>query len=148
MRVETTTITKKVLRNINRLDPVTMYLEDLAPGQGKLTIDCFGKVWTAFWGGMGNENIAKFINSADIDYLAGKLFNGEKYVIDYDEISRKIGNEVERETLVYYEDKVVNIYGADWRMDLPTTINPKYEYLCRIITAVKEAIANELMVAA
>lgn len=148
MKVTTSQITKYVLTELDKLDPVTMVLEDFGAGKGKLTIDCYGKAWTAYWGAMGSETIAEFINTADVDYLANKLSTVPSSKTDYEAISRKIGIDVDRETLILHSDKMVEAYGRDWYMDLPTTRNEEYDYLCRIVSAVKEAVRTVLAKAA
>ena len=56
------------------LDPVTAFLEDFAPGQGQLTLVCWGRAWSHYWGAMGNDySLDRFIRTASTDYLVGKL---------------------------------------------------------------------------
>lgn len=56
------------------LDPVTAFLEDFAPGRGQLTLVCWGRAWTHFWGAMGNEaTVAQFVADASTGYVVGKL---------------------------------------------------------------------------
>lgn len=150
MLITTSIIEKKILSDLSsyKLDPVTMILEDIGPGKGKLFIDCYGKAWTAYWGGMGSHTIAQFINTSDVDYLANKLTNVPNRITDYEEISRKIGHDVDRDTLAYFHEQIEENYGPDWCMDLPQTTHPDYTYLCRIVTAVKDAVSIELKEAA
>jgi len=144
MLIRKSEVTKIVLAELDRLDPVTLIMEDFGPGQGKLTIDCYGKAWTAYWGGMGDEGIVKFIHTANVDYIANKLTVIDKNVIDYDAISAKIGTEVDRDTLAFCNEDLEKHYGCDWYMDLPTTINHEYEYLCRIVSAVKDYLDSNI----
>lgn len=56
------------------LDAITLHLTDHGPGRGELTATCFGRSWTAYWGGMGaDRDVASFVASVGSDYLAGKL---------------------------------------------------------------------------
>lgn len=55
------------------LDPVTAFLEDFAPGQGQLTLVCWGRAWSHYWGAMGNCDLRGFILSCSTGYLVGKL---------------------------------------------------------------------------
>lgn len=144
MEISKKEITKLTIIDIKGLDPVNVIMEDFGPGQGKITVDCYGEAWTAYWGAMGNEGIAEFINTADVGYLAGKLSTVDESVIDYGKISQDIDSEVDRDTLAFYDDDLVSVYGSDWRMCLPTKINSEYGYLCRIVGAVKEAVASIL----
>jgi hypothetical protein len=56
------------------LDPVTAFLEDFEPGRGQLTLVCWGRAWTHFWGAMGNDlTVAEFVGKASTGYIVGKL---------------------------------------------------------------------------
>ena len=57
------------------LDPITVYIRDLAPGRGTITIACYGCAWTTGWGSMGVETVAEFVRSAHVEYLLGCLLN-------------------------------------------------------------------------
>lgn len=42
-------------------------------------MECYGKAWSAFWGGMGNQTVRQFVAECGPDYLANKLWrDGEK----------------------------------------------------------------------
>lgn len=56
------------------LDPVTAFLQDFTPGQGQLTLVCWGRAWSHYWGAMGNgSNLRRFLLDASTGYLVGKL---------------------------------------------------------------------------
>jgi hypothetical protein len=56
------------------LDPVTAFLEDFEPGRGQLTLVCWGRAWTHYWGAMGNgASLSEFLLSASSGYIVGKL---------------------------------------------------------------------------
>lgn len=56
------------------LDPVTAYLEDFQPGRGQLTVVCWGRAWTQFWGAMGNgATVAEFCRGTSTGYIVDKL---------------------------------------------------------------------------
>ena len=56
------------------LDPVTAFLEDFEPGRGQLTVVCWGRPWSYFWGAMGpSTDLRTFLLGADTDYIVGKL---------------------------------------------------------------------------
>lgn len=60
--------------NRGKLDPVRVIVENLAPGRGRIFIECFGNVWTAYWGGMGGgSTVEEFVERAPTDYLVDKL---------------------------------------------------------------------------
>jgi len=75
MKIETKTITKITLMDLDGLDPVTVILDDVGAGRGSIIITCYGKAWTAYWGGMGKDTIAEFVCSCDEHYIANKLIN-------------------------------------------------------------------------
>lgn len=56
------------------LDPITVFLQDLGPGRGRITLECYGSAWSSYFGAMGDGNtIQKFVRDAGLDYLAGKF---------------------------------------------------------------------------
>ena len=110
MKIEKSEVTKLTLTELKNLDLVNVFLEDYEHGKGKITIECYGKAWSAYWGGMGDRTISKFFCSANNGYIIGKL-DGRLRDVIYES----------------YEDEV-------------GTPNHHYVYLSRIITAVKEAI--------
>jgi hypothetical protein len=56
------------------LDPVTAFLRDFEPGRGELTLVCYGRAWTIYWGSMGNgADLRSFILHAWTGYIVGKL---------------------------------------------------------------------------
>lgn len=61
MKLETSKVTKLVLSKLERLDPITVFLEDFGrrpcpidddpnywTGLGQLTVRCYGESWTAY----------------------------------------------------------------------------------------------------
>ncbi|WP_342648774.1 hypothetical protein [Pseudomonas sp. REB1044] len=61
MNVEKSTVTKFLITGAPNLDPISVYLEDLAPCKGKITVSCFDKTLHAYWGGMWDGlTIAQF----------------------------------------------------------------------------------------
>jgi len=145
MKIEKSSITKILITDIDRLDPVSVYAEDLGPHQGKITITCYGKAWTAYWSGMGDLTISEFFVSCDEHYIANKLsdINSESFDID------AIRKDAEEKGVECWRDDPWNdyefmkdMYGpdmVDWSDKLPKKTNHEYEYLCRIIKAVQYA---------
>lgn len=86
LKVERSTVTKLVITGAPRLDPITVFLEDLAPCKGKITVSCWGKSWTAYWGGMWDgHTVAQFFCELNTSYIIGyfdqhlnpRVFNGD-----------------------------------------------------------------------
>lgn len=72
IKVERSTVTKLVITSATNLDPITVFLEDLAPCKGKITVSCWGKSWTAYWGGMWDGlSIAQFFCALNASYIIG-----------------------------------------------------------------------------
>lgn len=68
-----------VITEVPALDPITVVYRDESPGRGGIIVECYGKAWAAFWGGMGAKTVREFVASCDPDYLATKLWrDGEK----------------------------------------------------------------------
>lgn len=87
MKVSTSTVTKLTITEAPALDPINVFLEDLEPRKGRITIRCYDKAWTAYWGGMGEQTIAQFFCSCDQHYIAGNLDQGiSSTIVDGDSI--------------------------------------------------------------
>ncbi|OXX31818.1 hypothetical protein B9J90_18170 [Vibrio sp. V09_P4A23P171] len=85
MNIQHTTVTKLRITQVEDLDPIDVYLEDLEPHQGKITINCWERSWTAFWPGMGFRLISEFFRDCNNGYLIGCLApHMEKYEPDFD----------------------------------------------------------------
>lgn len=82
MKLEVSSVTKLRLTELEKLDPVTVILEDMGPGRGKIIIEHFGKSWASFWPAIGGRNIAQFFVSCNQDYLAGNLAGGIRDKVD------------------------------------------------------------------
>lgn len=142
-----------VLTGLDRLDPVTVYVTNYKPGQGKIVIECFGEAWTAYWGGMGDNTLQQFFLTCDNAYILGKMLK-ETQQTDFDAIndtahkkgfSLSVTSDVE---VAMQADEMSECFGSDWYMDLPQCQTPEYEYLGRILNAVKGAFSEELEQAA
>ncbi|MFC6299640.1 hypothetical protein GNF76_27165 [Pseudomonas sp. CCM 7893] len=77
LQVERSTVTKLVITGAPNLDPITVFLEDLAPCKGKITVSCWGKSWTAYWGGMWDGlNVGQFFCELNTSYIIGYFAQG------------------------------------------------------------------------
>ena len=80
MKAEACEVAAFRLTELDGLDPVDVYLRDLGPGKGILTISCFSSAWSSWWGGMGNDTpIRKFLAQCSPDYLTGCLLRGDLF---------------------------------------------------------------------
>ena len=165
MKVNTSTVTKIYITDADKLDPVTVYAEDVGARKGKITIECYGESWSAYWDGMGNNTIADFFCSCDEHYIAGKLSSIRADVPDYDGLADKAKSEIIKLRKELDIDKtearqlfdgadnfngdllsdneqqktMSEIFGDEWWYSIPDKPNHRYQYLCRIILAVQTA---------
>ena len=146
MKLDLSTVRKIKLTDLDRLDPVSIFLEDFGIGAGQITIYCYGEAWTSYWGGMGNDTIAEFFCGCDEHYIAKNLSQVDSEIYDIDTLRYQ----AEADGVECYRDDPWNdyefmdkMYGGDmyeWSDSLPKMPNPKYRYLCRIILAVQEGL--------
>lgn len=161
MKLETSQVTKLTLSEIEGLDPVHVYLEDVGPRHGRLTIVCWDEAWTTYWGGMGDQSLAEFLVSVNVGYIANRLSSIDRSVPAEEdpaeaaklvlvkarqkkdvtaEEARSLFDNIEFGLLSdqQVEGKMEGLIGEDWRSRIPQKANPQYTYLCRIITATQE----------
>jgi hypothetical protein len=87
MKIDRSKVEKLTITGAKALDPITVYAEDIGPRQGKVTIECYGKSWSAYWGGCGDKGVAVFFRSCSDDYIANCLERGiEASIVDADSI--------------------------------------------------------------
>lgn len=168
MNIVEETIRRITISQVPDLDPIRVALEDIEPGKGRINIECWGTCWANYWGGMGDRTIAEFFSTCSVQYLAGKLSNIESEVFDPDKLEETLKREVIEERRKRYinndearkrfdaidcldlpeheaqlwciSDQMHEILGEEWWYSLPKKPNPDYEYLCRIIRTVQEAL--------
>ena len=169
MKVTESTVRQVEITEVQGLDQIRVMLKDLGPGQGRINIECWGKSWASFWGGMGDRTIAEFFCSCSDDYLAGNLAQSlPANIFDPDHLSdslkQTIIKERKRRWLTHEEarerfdeveetdfpetvdglwsmsETMVELLGDEWWYRLPEKPNPDYQYLCRIIKTVQQAL--------
>ncbi|MYM61617.1 hypothetical protein GTG28_20665 [Vibrio sp. OCN044] len=95
MKIAQSKVTKLYLTELDDLDPITVYLEDIEPRKGKITIECWGKSWSSYWGGMGSRTISQFFIGCNVSYLVNNLDSQmEKYEPDFDEYRKEMRQKV------------------------------------------------------
>ncbi|AWL12784.1 hypothetical protein HMF8227_02332 [Saliniradius amylolyticus] len=163
MKVERSTTLKLNISELERLDPITVFLEDLGPNKGRITIRCFDQTWSANWNAMGAASVAHFFVRCDENYLCNSLSSiPARITADDDLVRRAIKQEIQRqreadlldndtaERMCAQVDEMTmecpneallrEVFDYDWRYQLPEKDNPEYMYLCRIINAVQYAL--------
>ena len=150
----------------HRLDPISIYLEDFEHGKGQITIRCYDKTWSSFWGAMGGT-ISEFLCRTDNSYLANNFGCTSQSVADEDKshdyikkelIRKRQLREVDRHDARDMWEEIQGIEdpkswaeqngplsrlifsGEWWYLEWPQKPNPDYKYLCRIIDTVKEVL--------
>lgn len=171
MKITSALVRRIEIKEVVGLDPIRVMLEDIGPGQGRINIECWGKSWASFWGGMGDCTIAQFFCSCDEHYLAKNLASGlDSTVFDAEHLKDTLKREVIAERrkwhltqegarkqfdqieetsfpetvdgLWYISEKMVDLLGDEWWYRLPEAPNPDYQYLCRIIKTVQDALSQ------
>lgn len=56
-----------------RLDPVTVFVEQLGESKSRITVQCYAQAWTAYWGSHGDCTVEEFITSCHAEYVADNL---------------------------------------------------------------------------
>lgn len=62
----------------NKLDPISVFVQDQAAGRGRIVVTCYGNAWQAFWGAMGDRTVMEFVAQCDADYVAGNMLQGRQ----------------------------------------------------------------------
>jgi hypothetical protein len=72
MRVETSQTETLTIREAGNLDPVTVFLQDFG-GCGRITLECWGRAWSTYFGAIGNETLREFVLGAHPEYIANRM---------------------------------------------------------------------------
>ena len=161
MKIKETTVRKLLITGIDNLDPVNVFVEEYTPTSGKITMECFGKAWSYFWGSIGDRSIMEFFCSCDNHYLSRKFDpqleskiddpdmlpeHAKNYIINMRkerDIDRKQARDLyDKAEYVEMNDHnlLFEIYGDEWWCALPKQPNQKYEYLGRILDVAKAGV--------
>lgn len=171
MKVTETKVQSIEITEVERLDPIRVMAENYEPGQGRITITCYGKAWTSAWFAMGGDTVQAFFIRVSNDYLIDNFAPNMSSEVDDDndanvefikseickwrrsgEISLDKARELWGEASASHDVKqdccsgfssyaLLEILGDDaayakW----PTVPNHEYQYLERILDAVREAL--------
>ena len=172
MKITSQIIHKLLLTEIPSLDPISVYLEDIAPGKGSITISCANESWSYQWNAMGNPNITSFIASCSLDYLADKFApHLQTQILDFAPIEKQVKanilssrrhRQLPKHVARTLFDESSDLKGVSnfnefdrvWKTDfspdaaksfevqLSSLPNPKYQYLLRILSTIQSACQN------
>jgi len=165
MKIEASEVTRITIRGVEHLDPVSVFLEDFGPGQGRAVVECFGRSWAYFWPAMGNRKIIDFVIECGLDYMIKKFaphIDREIPVDSEQEMRKEMKAEIVRRRLddalskkearriweevddayetINNNDLMYNVFGDDWWEYQPTQPNHEYQYMERIMKAVKDGL--------
>lgn len=56
-----------------RLDPVRVILQDIRPGAGRITVECYGLAFASAFTSIGDRTIQKFVAGCTVPYLIEKM---------------------------------------------------------------------------
>lgn len=153
MKIRRTKTETYYITGLEKLDPVTVIVQNHKPGQGEIIIKCYNDSWTHYWGAMGENTVEEFFIGCDDDYLINKLIKSNQFETDWDKIEKNAREKGIKE--IHYgnpfterteemERMFRTLYGEDWTTELPQKISREYTYLEEIVFAVKEAFKREL----
>lgn len=81
MKVEASETRTLLITDVPRLDPVTVFLQDLGDGRGRLVVECYGKSWAAYFNATGTATLAEFIARGSHDYLTNALIREHRHTM-------------------------------------------------------------------
>ena len=57
----------------SKLDPVTVFVEQYSKNASRVTVQCYSRAWTAYWGNHGSDKVEDFICGSGHEYVANNL---------------------------------------------------------------------------
>lgn len=73
VKVERSQVAKLRITDVDGLDPIDLFIDEVSATSGAITVNCFGQSWTAFWPAVGERGIVEFFKSCDNEYIIGYL---------------------------------------------------------------------------
>lgn len=73
MRIVDSSATVFTIFDAPKLDPITVVIQDVGPGCGRLFVECFGNTWSNYWGAIGDCTLFEFLCDCSPDYISGKM---------------------------------------------------------------------------
>jgi len=172
MKVKQSQVTKLQITDVEHLDSLHVFIEDLGPRSGKITMETSSESWSAYWGGCGSKGVIAFFKSCNNSYLVNCFSRGiSSTITDYDNLDEWFKNKIckDRRMGEYSHDKALSLWnsvelwccndesflhsdrgrelandiiGDDWHFDLPKCDNGEYLYLVTIVQAMSEAFSQ------
>lgn len=137
MSIVTSTVQKVWIPGSDDLDPITVYLENYEPGKGKITIECWGKAWSAAWPAMRKRSVEQFFIDSGVPYLVGYLDTGLKSEIlnpDMDELRAKVCRDIfsRRRTHQFDKDMRRELYEQAQVLEISSNDCSDYELMAAV----------------
>ena len=63
------------------LDPVSVYVEQFSPNASRITVQCYARAWTAYWGSHGDQPVEHFVVNCHADYVIDNLIWGMQGIV-------------------------------------------------------------------
>ncbi len=83
--IESSAFSAILIKDVDRLDPITVIFQDFNPGVGRIVVECYGESWASWWGAMGERNVREFVARCDDDYLSRNLIRARRKPVKADE---------------------------------------------------------------
>lgn len=93
MKITESTATQLTISGLDNLDSINVFIEDIAPKVGRITIESFGDAWSHAWGGMWDGyTAAEFFARCNDGYLLGKFSRANVCMecIDFDQLDKQL----------------------------------------------------------
>ena len=111
------------ITGVDKLDPITVILKDISKGKGKIIIECYGKSWSAYWGGMGSKTIAEFFSGSCPEYLIEYLApHTKRFEFDSEAFRHEVKKAILRQRRLNWSERAVarEVYDLeDWAEYMP-----------------------------
>lgn len=121
-----TTLIKKLKITSPDIGLISVYLENIEKGQGKIIIEHFGKSWSCFWGSLGDTTITEFVSNQNNPYLIDRLAPD---IVEIENDYEAFGIEMRKKCIEMRKDQWIDghtariIFNVDDWSELVTT-NP------------------------
>ncbi|MBO2684951.1 hypothetical protein [Shewanella algae] len=172
MKIESSMVRKLLITDVEQLDQITVYLENFDPGEGKITIECFGKSWSSYWPAMSGRTVEEFFVDIDNGYAIKNLCGSLRDTVDDDVATEKMikakvielrrSGQLSKQHAEWLYSEVTTagdlrgsgcsldkpnacqvLFGCEWfELDYPQMPNHKYTYMERICDAVRAALSQ------
>lgn len=86
MQVNMRRVVNLTVSEVDDLDPIRITISSTHIGDGQITLECTGKLWSSRWYAMRDQTTASLFCSCNEHYLAKKLSDYPEWVIDYERI--------------------------------------------------------------